>query len=1181
MPATQGSDPQHQRPETAETLAGLTKPQAQAVLHTEGALLVLAGPGSGKTRVITRRIAYLVQCGIPPWQVLALTFTNKAAAEMRERVHRLLGEGAAVRGLTVTTFHALCARLLRKYADIARLPGLTGNFVIYDTDDQTKLLKRAIEGLDLSTTNWPARSVLSRISDAKNNLIDAAAFAAQQSDFYGRTLAKIYEAYQKGLRAADAVDFDDLLVLTAQMLKHNADVREACRARWQYLLVDEYQDTNKAQFVIAALLAGEKNPNICVVGDPDQCLPPGTMVTTPDGSRPIETLAAGDRVVTGIGWGATAPGVVEAVATRHYRGPLVRARTADGAVVSGTPGHMVFGRLQPRPDLHYAYLMWKRGVGYRVGLTRGVRASKDGEIVSGLQVRTNQEVADAMWILHATRSPAEARFYEHYYSVKYGIPSMVFFVRGRRMEITQDWIDKLYREIDTEEAASRLMADLDLDPRFPHHRPGAVTRFTTRDSAGWSRRHVLFTAFGGPRRVAARAWHEHRVQLVTSDVGARAAATAAKFNVRDGVRGTWRIETSRKEYDEGLELAGEIASLMEGMEIIQRARLTPNRSFLCMPLSHLRIGMVVPIFRGGEVIESTVEFVELTQHDGPVYDLTIPHTRNYIAGGFVVHNSIYGWRGADIGNILDFEKQFPNATVIALGENFRSTKHIIGAADRLIRRNTRRKHKDLFTANAQGHKVEVTMCRDEHHEAGVVLHWLKARREDSGDGEGGAPLPWKDMAVFYRTNALSRVVEDALRNEGIPYVIARGTAFYQREEVKHALAYLRVIANPADEVSLGRIINVPARGIGDTTLGKIEAWGAEAGVPLFEALRLSAVGRGAELGPKAAGAIGKFVGLIDAWRGAAPATPDGHLEMEKNRELRGSLASLVERVVSESGLEDSYRKGKTETDEERIENLAELVSSAQEFEQSYEPGSDPVVDVQPDGQPATEAGAQADKHAIGVLGMLRAYLERVTLVSDADAVDPAQGAVTLMTLHAAKGLEFPAVAMIGLEEGVLPHSRVAESPAELEEERRLCFVGITRAMRRLLITTSRYRTVRGISDRTIPSRFLEELPGEHVSKSDQSDWREPGWDTDGDPSSRPGAPRSHSAGGFGGSSGSARVRDARGQELRVGVRVRHPQFGVGEIIGLTGGGDARAQVRFREVGVKTLVLQYARLERLD
>lgn len=796
-----------------DILAGLTQPQQDAVLHTEGPLLVLAGPGSGKTRVITRRIAHLVRCGIPPWQILALTFTNKAAAEMRERVHALLGgpESRATRGLTVTTFHALCARLLRKYAPIANLPGLDGNFVIYDTDDQTTLLKKAIDGLDLSSSNWPPRSVLSRISDAKNKLIDAETFATQQADFYGRTLAKIYAAYQKGLRAANAVDFDDLLVLTARMLRENAMVREDCRRRWQYLLVDEYQDTNRAQFVIAALLAGEAGAtaqNICVVGDADQ--------------------------------------------------------------------------------------------------------------------------------------------------------------------------------------------------------------------------------------------------------------------------------------------------------------------------------------------------------------------------------SIYGWRGADITNILDFEKSFPKARTIALGENFRSTRHIIAAADALIRNNKQRKHKDLFTANEQGHKLEVTLCRDEHHEASLVVDWLKARR---ADGEGRTPgssgpgtrLPWKDMAVFYRTNALSRVVEDALRSEGIPYVIARGTAFYQREEIKHALAYLRAVANPADDVSVGRIVNVPPRGIGDTTLGKIETWAAQTGSTLFDALRRSAVpgAGGVELGPKAAAAIGKFVNLIDAWRGADPLTPEDHLALAKGEQIRGSLASLVERVLTESGLEDMYKKGRTDTDEDRLENLAELVSSAQEFEEGYDPGSDPVLSP----QEAAEASREQSIEAVGTLGMLRGYLERVTLVSDADAVDPSQGAVTLMTLHAAKGLEFPAVAMIGLEEGVLPHSRVNENPSELEEERRLCFVGITRAMRRLLITSSRYRTVRGISEHTIASRFLSELPRDHVQVSDQSGWQEAGWDIPGASPARdrPSASAASSSAG----------RSAAVQGFRVGMRVRHPQFGLGEIIGLNGGQDARAQVRFREVGVKTLVLQYARLERIS
>lgn len=829
-------------PGAEEILAGLTRPQAEAVMQTEGPLLVLAGPGSGKTRVITRRIAYLIHCGIPPWQVLAVTFTNKAAAEMRERVTHLLGVGALARGLTVTTFHALCARLLRRYADAAGLPGLSGTFAIYDTDDQTALVKRALETLNLSTSNWPARSVLGRISAAKNELLDAQAFERQAMDFNARTIAKIYTEYQRGLRAANAVDFDDLLLLTAQMLRNKAEIRGECRRRWQYLLIDEYQDTNKAQFHIAALLAG----------------------------------------------------------------------------------------------------------------AAGVQGGGDGD-----------------------------------------------------------------------------------------------------------------------------------------------------------------------------------KSESHGSE--SRATLRPNICVVGDP-----------------------------------------------------DQSIYGWRGADISNILQFEQQFPGARTIALGENFRSTGHIIGAADRLIRGNKQRKHKDLFTANARGEKIEAVICRDEHHEARLVCDWLKRLREgESGDGNqepdrdgarSGAripnpdtrPLAWKDFAIFYRTNALSRVMEDVLRNDGVPYTIARGTAFYQREEIKHAVAYLRVVANPADEVSLLRIVNTPARGIGDTTLDRVQGLAAERGVGVLEALRRAP----AELGlpARTSGAITKFTGMLDQWAGIHEA---GMLTAPA---ADGSLAELVERVIRESGLEQMYKAG-GESEEERLENLAELVSSAREYELEYDAAADPAGDapLNPD-----EA---IDSPPPSLLALLRGYLERITLVADADTVDPSQGAVTMMTLHAAKGLEFPAVAMIGLEEGLLPHSRVAENPGELEEERRLCFVGITRAMRRLLMTSARYRTVRGITERAIESRFLSELPREHVNMSDQAGFSEPGWDRDAETGGTGGGGRDGPRFVPDGSEGlrasrgrSAGAKDSRGAPLMVGSMVRHPQFGVGRVASITMGQDARATVNFRSVGTKTLVLQYARLE---
>lgn len=746
-------------------LRDLTPAQREAVLHTEGPLLVLAAAGSGKTRVITRRIAHLVRMGIPPWSILALTFTNKAAGEMRERTELLLGDGSRVRGLTVTTFHSLCARLLRRYAEEAAVPGIRADFTIYDSDDQVSVVKRVIGDLGYSTSNWPPRSVLATISGAKNQLCDAGAYAAAATDFHARSIAKIYKGYESALRSANAVDFDDLLLLTARMLRERESIRRACNERWQYLLIDEYQDTNHAQFVIAAMLAGGMvgggaGPNICVVGDPDQ--------------------------------------------------------------------------------------------------------------------------------------------------------------------------------------------------------------------------------------------------------------------------------------------------------------------------------------------------------------------------------SVYGWRGADISNILEFEEQYPSARVIALGQNFRSTAPILASADSLIRHNKRRKHKDLYTDRQGGDPVEVVMCRDERHEGDLVADWLRSR-EESG-------LTWRDMAVFYRNNALSRVVEDALRQRGIPYVIARGTAFFQREEVRHVIAYLRVVANPADEVSLMRIINVPTRGIGKASLSAAAAYAGAHGMALFDAL-----GRGASIpgvSSRAGTAMREFREMVERWTGAGTFM---------GVDAPGSLSDLTDRIIKESGLETMYRRlaetSHSETDEERIDNLSEMVSSALQFESEFDVSGDPATsDV------SLLVDPERPQPIPPLLAMLRAYLESIALVADADAVDPARGAVTLMTLHAAKGLEFPAVAMIGLEEGTLPHSRSQESESDLEEERRLCFVGITRAMRHLLITSAGSRTIRGRTERSIPSRFLSELDRAHIRVSDQTD---------------------------------DEIDELRYEMeecgLVKGMMVRHPQFGVGRVLSVDRGRQPRARVEFKGAGTKTLLLEYARL----
>jgi len=731
-----------------QLLEDLTAPQCEAATHVDGPLLIVAGAGSGKTRVITRRVAYLVSQGIPANSILAITFTNKAAGEMKERISSLLERPLRDFGRldqpwpTICTFHSLCLRILRHYATRVELPT---NFSIYDSADQTKLIKEAIKTLDISATNFSPSTVHATISNAKNQLITAAAFASSAGDFYQRTVARIFTKYQQLLQQNNALDFDDLMLRTAHAFRDFPDVLKELQDRFQYLLIDEYQDTNHAQYVIAHALA-LRHRNICVVGDPDQ--------------------------------------------------------------------------------------------------------------------------------------------------------------------------------------------------------------------------------------------------------------------------------------------------------------------------------------------------------------------------------SIYAWRGADIKNILEFERDYPDAKVVRLEQNYRSSKRILRIASELISRNTQRKEKGLWTENEKGEQALLLMCQDEHDEADQVMRQLKALQQNCG-------YAWNQMAVFYRMNSLSRVMEDALRRANIPYQIARGVEFYNRKEIKDVLAYLRVIANPNDEVSLSRIVNVPTRGLGDTSLKQMSAYAMAQGIALLDALAQADQIGG--ISTRAIKSAGQFVALIRQWQSLAAARSPG---ME---DVAGPVQTVMESVVRLSGLEALFRKEGGEEQEEWA-NVGELINSAAEYDAGNPEGS------------------------------LQEYLAGVSLVSDVDHMKGAGGAVTLMTLHAAKGLEFPVVAMIGLEEGVLPHSRAANSMNELEEERRLCFVGITRAQERLILSRAAYRTIRGLRERTIGSPFLNEMAADEIKIIDRtglSDPRDRGIQRD----------RLQS--------------EARGlaQQFRRGQLVRHPNFGLGRITDVSDmGQQTRAIIEFNEVGRKTLILQYARLE---
>jgi DNA helicase-2/ATP-dependent DNA helicase PcrA len=741
----------------SSVLDRLTEPQRQAVVHAGTPLLVLAGPGSGKTRVITHRIAHLVACGESPASVLALTFTNKAAGEMRRRVQELMGGHADAARIVAGTFHSFGARVLRRYAERAGVPA---DFTVLDADDQAKACKQAIGEAGEGSDRFTPKSVLAEIGGFKDQLIDPAVAEAQSRDWRARTVARIYAAYQKVLARSSALDFDDLLCRTARLLRENEEVRDLLQSRFRNMLVDEYQDTNHAQFCIVHELA-RGHRRLCVVGDPDQ--------------------------------------------------------------------------------------------------------------------------------------------------------------------------------------------------------------------------------------------------------------------------------------------------------------------------------------------------------------------------------SIYGWRGADLRNILQFEQSFPDATVIPLGENFRSVRPIVDAASALIQRNRQRRHKELRSMRGDGDAPVYARCIDERSEALRVVREL-----ESAQWRG---VPWKGMAVLYRMNSMSRVLEEALRRAAVPHQVVRGTAFYDRREVRDLVAYLRLAANPQDELALGRVANVPARGLGDTSLARIELHAVKRGLSLVDALR---VPEDAGVAARAANAARKLAELVLAWRREVEASPPE------------ALGDLVGRIARESGLEAHYLKEDRESADEgesRVENLAQVVSASAEFVQ--ERLSQEAV--------GEEEGVPPLRTA---LDALRAFLERIALVADSDAFDPETGAVTLMTLHAAKGLEFPLVCMVGLEQGSLPHARSLDTPGDIEEERRLCFVGMTRAEDRLLLTGAASRTVRGQPMATIESMFVRELPPGVTREDATGDFGDPGGDPGG-------------ADDLDGIDEPAR----RVPGLRVGTRVRHPLFGVGVVEAVSPrGGSTALRVAFAAVGRKTLIQEFARLQ---
>jgi DNA helicase-2/ATP-dependent DNA helicase PcrA len=1097
-------------------LHGLNPQQRRAVEAPDGPALVLAGPGSGKTRVLTQRVAYLVEGrGISPRHILAVTFTNKAAREMRERLEKILSPTRAAE-LTLGTFHSICARWLRRDAPEI---GLNREFVIYDQDDQTSLIKQALKDLNVDEKRYTPSAVLNAISSAKNELITPENY--QPPTYWHEMVRRVYPRYQELLRASNALDFDDLLLEVVRLLDTKPDVLKRYQDRYQYFLVDEFQDTNTAQYTMLQQLSN-KTHNLFCVGDEDQCLPTGTLIQTPTGSKPIEKIREGEQVIAASGRGASMPSKVTHVGSRAFNGEVVRVTTRRGYSFRATPNHIVFTRLGISADVHCVYLMYRKELGYRIGLTIGARS--DGvkpELQTGLKVRGNQEQADRVWILRVCSTREEASYWEAYYAFQYGIPTTVFHAAGRKMRFSQKSIERLFGSVDTIERAEQLLADLRLDERYPHYIPKAKLA-----------RHVVnLRYFSDSRRTETTPWTAHRVSINNDDQKLGRTLAARGYVTRKGKRKTWRFEASRLQFDDAQTLAQEVSQAGGDLEIITGAFLcaAPNemtaRRFSLMPVSHLHLSMRVTIYDKGKIVEDEIIEVKWEPYRGKVYDLEVADVHNYLAEGVVVHNSIYKWRGADFRNIQRFRDEHPKLFEVVLEQNYRSTQTILDAARGVIDRNVHRTKKSLFTERAGGSPITVYEAYNQDDEAEFVIGTIQDLIRSSDHHLG-------DVAVFYRTNAQSRAIEDAFIRSGIPYRLIGGTRFYSRREVKDVLAYLRLIHNPHDVVSLLRVINVPPRGIGAKTLSvldEVARRGDQSAYQLIHALKAAGVNSplASDLTPKAKQALVDFAALIDRFIDS-PA--------------RGNnVAQLIDLVLSESGYLRFVNDG-TEEGKDRYDNIKELRNVASDYTRAV--GEDPLAE----------------------------FLEDVALVADVDSLKDQADAPTLMTLHSAKGLEFPIVFITGLEEGLLPHSRSLEDPDQLEEERRLCYVGITRAKERVLLTYAFRRTMWGSNDVSMPSRFLSDIPKKLISGSTSFAGGKP---------KEAAAVRASTWESASSNASRRSVEPARVLLFRAGQRVKHAKFGEGIVIeSKPDGSDEEVTVAFAKAGIKRLLASFANLTKL-
>ena len=1123
-----------------EILKGLNDKQYEAVIKTEGPSLVIAGAGSGKTKVLTHKIAYLIQeKGAKPWDILAITFTNKAANEMKERIEKLVGDVA--KEIWMGTFHSICVRILRRFID--RI-GFNSDFIIFDTSDQKTLVKGCLKDLAIDDKLFSDRAVLSEISNAKNEMLEPDQYQARATgDYRKEKIATVYNLYQKRLKENNAIDFDDIINYTIKILMENPDILEYYSNKFKYVLVDEYQDTNKSQFTLVTLFAS-RHGNITVVGDNDQCLVGTTKIETINGQKLIKDIQSGEKIICASGNGNITEGIVEKKTKRSYKGKIVKITTNKGNEIIGTCNHIIFAKIEPNPNIYYVYLMYKTGVGYKIGQTKETRKNGHNESENELHVKLRKEKADKAWILKICTSLKEAMYYESYYAFNYGIPTVVFNVNKENEQWDQEQTNNLFNNIETEQRAEKLMKDLNIYKEYPLVVPQP------------SEREILNLIFFSEKEPKEEKYC-HKIYIKSSDEKLKEKLEKYGFEARNVNTSTWQIETSKVSYEDTIEIAKQIEEASKDTIVSNQIKLLPDKTFQFTPLSHIKENMVVATYMNGKMEQDTIKRVEIEDYEGDVYDINIPNYHQYFANNICVHNCIYGFRGSDITNILNFEKDFPGTKIIKLEQNYRCTGNRLKAANNVIKNNEVKYKKELWTNNEEGNLPKVYQAKNEYDEGTYIVEQIEhLKREEY--------YKYSDFAVLYRMNTQSRAIEEMLRREGIPYKIIGGLKFYERKEIKDIIAYLRLIQNASDNLSLKRIINEPKRGIGKTSLDKIEQISNETGISMYEIIKnaeqygLNRVFLNSR----------EFVNVIEELR-------------EKKDNV--TISELRKETLKKTGYTKALENENTIEAENRIENLNEFLTVAIEFEEEEAENT------------------------------LKEFLEGITLSSDIDNLEESEEFITLMTLHSAKGLEFPVVFLVGMEEGIFPSNKSMMEPQELEEERRLCYVGITRAKENLFLTCSKQRTIFGSTSYNPTSRFLTEIPqelleGYEEAFGDKSNKEEMFKDSKyswtygsktnsnirtykiNEKESVASASSNQKQEGFMFRTAESFLNNISKQgkttidlsKYKAGVKVSHRKFGEG-IIGKveTEGDDLKVDIDFEKVGHKRLMAKFANLQIID